>query len=118
MTGDMAEDLHLGAEALCIGCKRRGLFGRHREEEAADGLLLDMIDAAMDQTVAAGEFPREFLEQGAGGGRAGDIDADGYGTIGDERLYQLLRQDGPVKARDFSIEFLDPGARAYAFTFG
>jgi cytochrome c biogenesis protein CcdA/thiol-disulfide isomerase/thioredoxin len=53
-----------------------------------------------------------------GSAHGADIDADGYGTIGDERLYQLLRQDGPVKARDFSIEFLDPGARAYAFTFG
>lgn len=53
-----------------------------------------------------------------GSAHGADIDADGYGTIGDERLYQLLRQDGPVKPRDFSIEFLDPGARAYAFTFG
>ncbi len=53
-----------------------------------------------------------------GSAHGADIDADGYGTIADERLYQLLRQDGPVKARDFSIEFLDPGARAYAFTFG
>lgn len=53
-----------------------------------------------------------------GSAHGSDIDADGYGTISDERLYQLIRQDGPVKARDFSIEFLDPGARAYAFTFG
>jgi cytochrome c biogenesis protein CcdA/thiol-disulfide isomerase/thioredoxin len=53
-----------------------------------------------------------------GSAHGADIDADGYGTISDERLYQLVRQDGPVKARDFSIEFLDPGARAYAFTFG
>jgi cytochrome c biogenesis protein CcdA/thiol-disulfide isomerase/thioredoxin len=53
-----------------------------------------------------------------GSAHGADIDADGYGTISDERLYQLVRQDGAVKARDFSIEFLDPGARAYAFTFG
>ncbi len=53
-----------------------------------------------------------------GSAHGADIDADGYGTIADERLYQLVRQDGPVKPRDFSIEFLDPGARAYAFTFG
>lgn len=53
-----------------------------------------------------------------GSAHGADIDADGYGTISDERLYQLVRQDGPVKARDFSIEFLDPGVRAYAFTFG
>ncbi|HEV2508874.1 cytochrome c biogenesis protein DipZ [Bosea sp. (in: a-proteobacteria)] len=53
-----------------------------------------------------------------GSAHGADIDAEGYGTIGDERLYQLVRQDDAVKARDFSIEFLDPGARAYAFTFG
>lgn len=53
-----------------------------------------------------------------GSAHGADIDADGYGTISDERLYQLVRQDGLVKPRDFSIEFLDPGARTYAFTFG
>ncbi|WP_431257341.1 cytochrome c biogenesis protein DipZ [Roseateles chitinivorans] len=48
-----------------------------------------------------------------------DVDADGNGTVGGERLYQLIRQgDGPLKDRDFSIEFLDPGVLAYAFTFG
>jgi thiol-disulfide isomerase/thioredoxin len=53
-----------------------------------------------------------------GSAHGSDIDAEGYGTISDERLYQLVRQDDAVKARNFSIEFLDPGARAYAFTFG
>ncbi|KRE24332.1 cytochrome C biogenesis protein [Bosea sp. Root483D1] len=53
-----------------------------------------------------------------GSAHGADIDADGYGTISGERLYQLVRQDGAVKPRDFSIEFLDVGARAYAFTFG
>ncbi len=53
-----------------------------------------------------------------GSAHGSDIDAEGYGTITDERLYQLVRQDDAVKPRDFSIEFLDPGARAYAFTFG
>ncbi|WP_431045657.1 cytochrome c biogenesis protein DipZ [Roseateles sp. L2-2] len=48
-----------------------------------------------------------------------DVDADGNGTVGGQRLYQLIRQgDGPLKDRDFSIEFLDPGVLAYAFTFG
>src|SRR6218665_1054617 len=56
MIGDMAEDLHLCAETLCIGRKRRGLVGRHREKEAADGLLLDVIDAAVDQAVATGKL--------------------------------------------------------------
>jgi Thioredoxin like C-terminal domain len=35
-----------------------------------------------------------------------------------ERLYQLVRQAGPMAERTFGIEFLDPGVSAYAFTFG
>lgn len=47
-----------------------------------------------------------------------DIDADGFGSVKEERLYQLVRQAGPVMDRTFQIEFLDPGVHAYAFTFG
>jgi Thioredoxin like C-terminal domain len=47
-----------------------------------------------------------------------DVDADGAGTITAERLYQLIRQSGPIADHTFEIRFLDPGAQAYAFTFG
>ena len=47
-----------------------------------------------------------------------DVDADGRGTVVGQRLYQLIRQRGPIADHTFEIEFLDPGARAYAFTFG
>jgi len=47
-----------------------------------------------------------------------DVDADGRGRIDGERLYQLVRQRGPVRERTFEIRFDAPGARAYAFTFG
>ena len=47
-----------------------------------------------------------------------DVAPDGTGTVTEERLYQLIRQQGPVADRDFEIRFLDPGVRAYAFTFG
>ncbi|MFS2196977.1 cytochrome c biogenesis protein DipZ [Pseudomonas sp. Pseusp3] len=47
-----------------------------------------------------------------------DVAPDGSGTVTDQRLYQLVRQSGGVTDRTFSIEFLDPGASAYAFTFG
>jgi thiol-disulfide isomerase/thioredoxin len=47
-----------------------------------------------------------------------DIDDDGTGTVVAPRLYQLVRQHGPVTERTFEITFLDPGVRAYAFTFG
>jgi thiol-disulfide isomerase/thioredoxin len=47
-----------------------------------------------------------------------DIDSQGNGTIRDHRLYQLIRQSKDVRERGFSIEFLDGGAQAFAFTFG
>jgi cytochrome c biogenesis protein CcdA/thiol-disulfide isomerase/thioredoxin len=47
-----------------------------------------------------------------------DTDADGQGTVTGQRLYQLVRQAGPIADHTFEIHFLDPGVQAYAFTFG
>ena len=47
-----------------------------------------------------------------------DADSGGTGTVQGYRLYQLIRQKGPVEDRTFEIEFLDPGVQAFAFTFG
>jgi hypothetical protein len=47
-----------------------------------------------------------------------DVDSQGYGTITEPRLYQLIRQPKPISDRQFEIEFLDPGAQAFSFTFG
>ncbi len=47
-----------------------------------------------------------------------DTDAEGNGTIDSQRLYQLVRQANGTGERLFEITFLDPGVRAYAFTFG
>jgi cytochrome c biogenesis protein CcdA/thiol-disulfide isomerase/thioredoxin len=47
-----------------------------------------------------------------------DTDGNGEGTVQEHRLYQLIRQKGPVEDRTFEIELLDPGVEAFAFTFG
>ena len=47
-----------------------------------------------------------------------DVDEDGNGTLRDGRLYQLVRQHDGVRERTLEITFLEPGAEAYAFTFG
>jgi cytochrome c biogenesis protein CcdA/thiol-disulfide isomerase/thioredoxin len=47
-----------------------------------------------------------------------DTDASGAGAVQGHRLYQLIRQKGPVEDRTFEIEFQDPGVQAFAFTFG
>jgi cytochrome c biogenesis protein CcdA/thiol-disulfide isomerase/thioredoxin len=52
------------------------------------------------------------------GDRGVDIDAAGNGRVTEQRLYQLVRQKDSIRERLFTIEFLDPGAEAYAFTFG
>jgi cytochrome c biogenesis protein CcdA/thiol-disulfide isomerase/thioredoxin len=53
-----------------------------------------------------------------GAAHGADSAADGSGTVTEQRLYQLVRQPGDVADHTFSIEFLDPGVQAYAFTFG
>jgi thiol-disulfide isomerase/thioredoxin len=47
-----------------------------------------------------------------------DVDASGHGTVAGPRMHQLVRQRGGVAARTFEMTFLDPGVRAYVFTFG
>ena len=56
--------------------------------------------------------------QPPGADAGGDVAPDGSGKVDGERLYQLIRQKGPVRERTFTIEFLEPGAEAFAFTFG
>jgi Thioredoxin like C-terminal domain/AhpC/TSA family len=47
-----------------------------------------------------------------------DVDEDGNGSLGDGRLYQLVRERGAIRERTLQITFLEPGAEAYVFTFG
>jgi thiol-disulfide isomerase/thioredoxin len=47
-----------------------------------------------------------------------DIDADGFGTATEQRMYQLVRQPMPIDDRLFEIEFLESGIEAFSFTFG
>jgi thiol-disulfide isomerase/thioredoxin len=47
-----------------------------------------------------------------------DVDGDGNGLLRDGRMYQLVRQYDGVRERTLEITFLEPGAEAYAFTFG
>jgi methionine-S-sulfoxide reductase len=47
-----------------------------------------------------------------------DVDESGNGVVREHRLYQLIREKGPVSEQEFVIEFLDSGVDAYSFTFG
>jgi hypothetical protein len=54
----------------------------------------------------------------AAAARGADVDPNGGGTVVQQRMYQLIRQRGPITDRRFEIEFLDSGAEAFCFTFG
>jgi cytochrome c biogenesis protein CcdA/thiol-disulfide isomerase/thioredoxin len=48
-----------------------------------------------------------------------DTEANGNGAVTSQRLYQLIRLANPSAAdHTFTIQFLDPGVQAFAFTFG
>ena len=53
-----------------------------------------------------------------GSAHGADTDDQGHGTVAEQRLYQLIRQPGPIADRTLEITFADPGAQAYSFTFG
>jgi thiol-disulfide isomerase/thioredoxin len=62
---------------------------------------------------------RVLIEGRAPGADHGvDTDSQGNGKVTEPRMYQLIRQQGAIVDRLFEIEFLDPGAATYSFTFG
>jgi hypothetical protein len=65
-------------------------------------------------------IPFRVLIDGRAPGRSHGVDVDehGNGVLREGRLYQLVRQDAEVRQRTLEITFLQPGARAYSFTFG
>jgi thiol-disulfide isomerase/thioredoxin len=56
--------------------------------------------------------------QPPGGSHGVDVDERGEGTATQQRLYQLIRQDGRIADRTIEITFADPGVQVCAFTFG
>lgn len=53
-----------------------------------------------------------------GADHGASLGTEGKGTIGETRLYQLVRQASEVRKRILEIRFRDTGAEAWAFTFG
>jgi thiol-disulfide isomerase/thioredoxin len=65
-------------------------------------------------------IPFRVLLDGEAPGPSGGVDVaeDGNGVLRDGRLYQLVREHEAVRERTLEVTFLEPGAEAYAFTFG
>jgi thiol-disulfide isomerase/thioredoxin len=81
----------------------------------ARDLHLVMGPAAPDTSV---KFRVSIDGQPPGAAHGLDVDEQGVGMVTRQRLYQLIRQTGPIPDRQFEIEFLAPGAEAFCFTFG
>jgi thiol-disulfide isomerase/thioredoxin len=47
-----------------------------------------------------------------------DVDEEGYGTVAEPRMYQLIRQPSPIVDHQFEIEFQAPEVQVFDFTFG
>jgi thiol-disulfide isomerase/thioredoxin len=69
-------------------------------------------------TGAPGRFTIRLDGEAHGDAHGLDVNELGEGTVDEPRMYQLVRQHGPIDPRTFEITFLDPGVRAYVFTFG
>ena len=101
------------------------LDGRQSARSLAGGAKIHFRFHARDLHLVLGSVSgkpvrfRVTLDGQALGRDAGmDASASGAGSVTGQRLYQLVRQKGEVRDRTFTIEFLDPGAEAFAFTFG
>jgi thiol-disulfide isomerase/thioredoxin len=90
--------------------------------EAGGGIVFRFHARDLHLVLRPGDAPVPFrisLDGEAPGDSHGtDVDQDGNGVVSEGRLYQLIRQSGPVADRTFEITFLEPAVEAYVFTFG
>jgi thiol-disulfide isomerase/thioredoxin len=98
--------------------------GEHVALERAGGTIAVRFEARDAHLVLNSEtrppIPFRVLIDGEPPGRSHgvDVDADGRGFLREGRMYQLVREHDTVRQRTLEITFFEPGAEAYAFTFG
>jgi hypothetical protein len=104
-------ELTIGAEAAALN----GASGRIVYRFHARDVNLIMGPGARGTPV---KFRVRIDGEPPGSAHGIDIDEQGNGTLSDPRMYQLIRQPGPIADRVFDIEFVSPGVQAFDFTFG
>jgi thiol-disulfide isomerase/thioredoxin len=107
----LAGDWTVGKEAVVLNQSRGRIAYRFHARD---------LHLVMGPAVRGRSLPFRVLVDGRppGAAHGTDVDARGQGTLTEPRMYQLIRQPKPIGDRQFEIEFLDPGAEAFAFTFG
>ncbi|HEX3591292.1 MAG TPA: thioredoxin family protein [Pseudonocardiaceae bacterium] len=76
---------------------------------------LNLVMGAPAHTV---RFQVRLDGQPPGAAHGADVDDQGHGTADGQRVYQLIRQPGPITDRTFEITFPDLGMEVSSFTFG
>jgi thiol-disulfide isomerase/thioredoxin len=106
----LAGESTTGAEAVALDAAGGSLTCRFHARDAHLVLSRRAHQPIPFRVLLDGEPP--------GPSRGVDIDEHGIGVLRDARMYQLVRQHDPIRDRTLQITFLEPGAEAYAFTFG
>ena len=90
--------------------------------DAAPGAIAFRYQARDLNLVLTSDAPARFVVTLDGGPPMSDdgldVDEQGAGVADEPRMYQLVRRRGEIAPRTFEVTFLDPGVRAYVFTFG
>ena len=107
----LAGDWTVGREATVLNAPDGRIVHRFRARD----LHLVLAPAADDRPAP---FRVRLDGEAPGIDHGVDTDERGEGIVTEPRLYQLIRQRPPIVERTFEISFLDPGVRAYVFTFG
>jgi hypothetical protein len=106
----LAGEWTIGAENVALDQAGGTIAFRFHARDAHLVLSLSRREPIPFRVLLDGEPP--------GSSRGGDVDEDGHGVLREDRMYQLVRQHDAVRDRTLEITFLEPGAEAYAFTFG
>jgi thiol-disulfide isomerase/thioredoxin len=106
----LAGDWTIGAENVALDQGGGTIAFRFHARDAHLVLSLSRREPIPFRVLLDGEQP--------GSSRGADVDEDGHGVLREDRMYQLVRQHDAVRDRTLEITFLEPGAEAYAFTFG
>ncbi len=107
----LAGDWTMGEEASVSNRPRARLACRFHARD----LHLVMSPSSSDKPL---RFQIKLNGQPPGMHHGLDIDEQGMGSLHAPGLYQLIRQKQAIADQAFEIEFLEPGAQIYAFTFG
>jgi len=82
----------------------------------APAVRLPYVDASGEELCVRFRVSLDGEPPGASHGV--DVDEDGSGLLRNGRMHQLVRQRDTIGERTLQVTFEEPGAEAYAFTFG